>query len=425
MSRFDYLGLLEKELVIAVGCTEPIAVAYAAAVAKSQIPDEPIKGIVVRASQGIIKNAMAVSIPGADDSGLILAATLGALCGNADLHLEVLRDVSQACINEAKLHAHEWTKVYVAENTTDLYIEVLVTTTTRSAKVIIADRHDLVIRIEVDDQVVFDREHTSEEKMPDLTDEFTLNDLFDFVDQVPIDRLGLIELSIKLNRAISIEGLQKGYGLQVGKIIYSGDIDNPGKAMSQITNYAVALAASGSDARMAGVMLPVMSNSGSGNQGICCTVPVVAVAEKLDLPYERLVRAVLLSNLVTIFIKRSFGRLSAMCGVIAASTGASCGVVYLMDGKPRQIRAAIQNMLGTVTGMLCDGAKSGCAMKVATGVFAAMQSAILAIEGMSISPIEGIVEDEAENTIMNLGRLAKEGMPNMNDVLLDIMLNKR
>jgi L-cysteine desulfidase len=356
---------------------------------------------------------------------LILAATLGALCGNADLHLEVLRDVSQACIDEAKLHAHEWTKVYVAENTTDLYIEVLVTTTTRSAKVIIADRHDLIIRIEVDDQVVFDREHISEEKMPDLTDEFTLNDLFDFVDQVPIDRLGLIELSIKLNRAISIEGLQKGYGLQVGKIIYSGDIDNPGKAMSQITNYAVALAASGSDARMAGVMLPVMSNSGSGNQGICCTVPVVAVAEKLDLPYERLVRAVLLSNLVTIFIKRSFGRLSAMCGVIAASTGASCGVAYLMDGKPRQIRAAIQNMLGTVTGMLCDGAKSGCAMKVATGVFAAMQSAILAIEGMSISPIEGIVEDEAENTIMNLGRLAKEGMPNMNDVLLDIMLNKR
>jgi L-cysteine desulfidase len=235
----------------------------------------------------------------------------------------------------------------------------------------------------------------------------------------------LIELSIKLNRAISIEGLQKGYGLQVGKTIYSGDVDNPGKAMSQITNYAVALTASGSDARMAGAMLPVMSNSGSGNQGICCTVPVVAVAEKLDLPYERLVRAVLLSNLVTIFIKRSFGRLSAMCGVTPASTGASCGVVYLMDGKPRQIRAAIQNMLGTVTGMLCDGAKSGCAMKVATGVFAAMQSAILAMEGMSISPIEGIVEDEAENTIMNLGRLAKEGMPNMNDVLLDIMLNKR
>jgi len=425
VSHFDYPGLLEKELVISIGCTEPIAVAYAAAVAKSQLPDEPIKKIVVRASQGIIKNAMGVSIPGTGDSGLVLAATLGALCGNADLHLEVLRDITPACIDEAKLHAHEWTRVYVAENTTDLYIEVLVITTTRSAKAIIAVRHDLVARIEVDGRVVFDREHISEETMPDLADEFTLNDLFDFVEQVPIEQLGLIELSIKLNRAISIEGLQTGYGLGVGKIIYGGDVNHLGKTMNQITNYAVSLTASGADARMAGVMLPVMSNSGSGNQGICCTVPVVAVAEKLDLPYERLVRAVLLSNLVTIFIKRSFGRLSAMCGVIAASSGASCGVVYLMDGGPRQIRAAIQNMLGTVTGMLCDGAKSGCAMKVATGVFAAMQSAILAIEGMSISPIEGIVEDEAENTIMNLGRLAKEGMPNMNDVLLDIMLNKR
>ena len=144
-------------------------------------------------------------------------------------------------------------------------------------------------------------------------------------------------------------------------------------------------------------------------------------AEELDLPYERLVRAVLHSS----FIKRSLGRLSAVCGVTAASTGASCGAVYLMNRKPRQIRAAIQNMLGTIIGMLCDGAEPGCAMKVATGVFAALQSAILAIEGMSISPVEGIVEDEAENTIMNLGRLAKEGMPNMNDLLLDIMLNKR
>jgi L-cysteine desulfidase len=432
MSRLDYWQILERELVIAIGCTEPIAVAYAAALAKKQIPDEPIESILVRASQGIIKNAMAVNIPGVQDSGMKMAAALGALFGDASLHLEVLRNVKPDCVEQAHALAAKSVTVQLEENVPDVYVNIQVKTANHVSCVIVADRHDLVTEIELDGRVIYADAVLEDVVYPDLMDESNLQNLYDFVADAPLERMQLIELSIKLNLAVAREGLNPGYGLQVGRIMHEADQSSwPDLAKSRsiaslgkMINHVVSLTAAGSDARMGGSALPVMSNSGSGNQGICATVPVVVVAEQFDLSYDRLLRAVLLSHMITIFIKRSFGRLSAMCGAVAACTGSSCGIVYLMNGGPRHIQAAIQNMFGNVTGMLCDGAKAGCALKVATCVFAAMQSAIIALEGTTISYHEGIIESDAESTIMNLKRIVQEGMPKMNDILLDIMLNK-
>ncbi|MCM0649154.1 L-serine ammonia-lyase, iron-sulfur-dependent, subunit alpha [Clostridium swellfunianum] len=422
MDENVFLRALDKELVVALGCTEPIAIALAAATARKYSGDGEVLDLKVYASSNVIKNAMAVNIPGTGSCGINLAAALGALA-DADKSLEVLSGLNKKDIDVARdMIRGGVISVDTANTSKKLYIEVVIKTDKSTSRVIIEDRHTNVTVIEVDGVAV--KDSRVEEVSEDSSDFTMLNidNIWNFIETVNVDKLGLVKQSIELNKAAGEEGLRNPYGLQVGKTII--EEIKKGIIADDLMNYAMALTAAGSDARMAGCTLSVMSNSGSGNQGITATLPVVAVGEKLKETEEKLLRAVTLSHLITIYIKSKFGRLSALCGATIAATGASCGVVYILGGNKSAVRAAIQNMLGNITGMLCDGAKIGCALKVSTCTNAAIQSAFLANRGIAISATDGIIEEDAEDTIDNLCRLGNQGTPEIDKIILEIMLNK-
>ncbi len=420
------MQLLEKELVLALGCTEPVAIAYVAALAKHHSSGGAIKYVEVAASGNVIKNAMAVTIPGTDESGVALAAALGIAAGAHEKKLEVLAGITKEQVAEAKaMISGGLIQVSLADTEKKLYIEVIVHTADSYAKVVLADEHTGIVLIEKDGQIlhqeVVAKDRADESQGEDAA--ISLDMVWDFVMKVNADKLELVKQSIELNKLVAMEGLEHTYGLQVGKTLYDGI--SKGYVSDDLATRAMALAAAGSDARMAGVIMPVMSNSGSGNQGLCATLPVIAVGEKLAVNEETLLRAVTLSHLITIYIKRKFGRLSALCGAAIAGTGSSCGITYLLGGGLNEIKYAIQNMLGNVTGMLCDGAKAGCAMKVSTCVNAAVQSATLALAGRNIQATDGIIEVDVERSIDNLCRLGNQGSLEADKIILDIMINKK
>lgn len=423
MFEDKFLKLLSDELITALGCTEPIAIALAAAVARKHAGDAQIDEIKVYASANIIKNAMAVNIPGTERSGINLAAALGALSGQPEKHLEVLANVNQESLEKAN-HMIRQGKVAVELSDSDekLYIEVIVYTEAGSAKAVIEKTHTNITRIEKDGRIVSANSGNAIKKEKNDISYLNLESIWDFINNVEADKLGLVKQSIELNRSIGEEGLKNSYGLQVGKTI----LDNIGKGIlaNDTTNYAMALTSAGSDARMAGCRLKVMCNSGSGNQGITATLPVVAFWERLGLDEEKLYRACALSHLITIYIKLKFGRLSSLCGAAVAATGASCGITYLLGGGFSEIKSAIQNMSGGVTGMLCDGAKAGCALKVSACTSAAAISALMAIEGKTIQPTDGIIEENPEKTIENICALSSKGTIQADKLILSIMLNK-
>ena len=422
MENKDFLEILDKELVVALGCTEPISIALAAAVARKYLKGDQGISLEVSASGNIIKNAMGVYIPGTGKTGMNLAAALGSL-GDSDKNLEVLCGLKLSDIEmAAEMISEGRVSVKKANTTKKLFIEVIARSKDSYSKVILEDRHSNITYIEVDGEILVGGE---EEKSVEETFEYPslhLDSIWKFVEEVDLDSLGKIEESIRLNSLIGAEGIRNSYGLKVGKTIF--DTMQDGSTSNDMVNYAIALTAGGSDARMAGSLMKVMSNSGSGNQGITATLPLVAYWERMQLPKEVLLRATTLSQLVTIYIKSKFGRLSALCGATIAATGASCGLTYLMGGGKKEAQAAIQNMLGNVTGIVCDGAKGGCALKVATCTSAACMSAKLAMNGISIGCSEGIIENDAEKTIDNLCRLGNQGTIETERIILDIMLNK-
>ncbi|HHV71329.1 MAG TPA: serine dehydratase subunit alpha family protein, partial [Clostridia bacterium] len=361
MDKIKLLKILEKELVVALGCTEPVSFAYAAALARRYAPSGEIATITVKGSVNMIKNAAGVIIPGTDLNGVDLAAVLGALIGDPDKKLEVLEGVTAAAIAEAQaLISSGRVKILVADTPKKLLVEVsLVNTEGEEVDVTIADEHTRVVKIVKNGKVIFSiqKERTGEEENLSAPD-FSLEDIWEFIKTAdPVQDLQLVQRSIELNTHIGRQGLEGNYGLKIGKTIKEGIAKS--FYTDDLVYWAAALTSAASDARMAGCPTPVMSNTGSGNQGITATVPVVAVGEKLGADREQILRAVALSHLVTIYIKYCFGRLSALCGATVASTGASCGIVYLLGGSLEQVKGAIQNMLGNVTGMLCDGAKIG------------------------------------------------------------------
>jgi len=424
MDQSIFFELLNKELVVALGCTEPIAIALAAATARKYVKGEKVIDLKVFASGNVIKNAMSVNIPGTGSSGINLAAALGSLAKDADKNLEVLNGLTKEDIENAKTMIKGGTvSVNVADSFKKLYIEVIVKTEESTARVVIEDNHTNISTIEVDGVIIKSSKDnfTINETELDLKN-VNIDSIWNFINEVETDKLDIVKKSIELNKKIGMYGLENSFGLQVGKTIVN-QIDK-GLMSDDLTNYAMALTSAGSDARMAGCSLNVMSNSGSGNQGITATLPVVAAWEKLDYSEERLMRAVTLSHLVTIYIKSKFGRLSALCGATIAATGASCGIVYLFGGNVKEVKSAIQNMLGNVTGMLCDGAKAGCALKVSTCTNAAVQCAILATQGISIEATDGIIENDPERTIDNLCRLGNQGTFEADKIILDIMLHK-
>lgn len=415
------LGILHKEVVPAQGCTEPIAVAYAVAVAAKQIEGELI-GITLDLSGNIIKNAMGVGIPGTGRTGIDIAALLGAVVRRPEKELEILSDLSEAELEKAEaLLEKNLLKMTLAESPEKLYIDALVETTGGNARCIVAQEHTNVVRIEKDGAVIF-------EKTPEMGEEggndaISVEEILDFAMHVPLDKIAFLLEGARMNQDVSQEGLRGDYGLRIGKTL-RGQMEK-GLLENSLANELISSAAAASDARMDGCAKAVMTTAGSGNQGIACMMPVAELAKKLGRDEEMLARALALSNLMTIHVKSYMGRLSPLCGAaIAGGTGACCGMVYLMGGGLNQVKLAINSMLADHMGMICDGAKTTCALKIATGVNAAVLCATLAMNGISPIDKEGIVFADVEDTIRSVGRLILTGMPGLDSAILDVMLSK-
>lgn len=420
-----FLNLIKSEVVPALGCTEPIAVALASSKASSLIKND-IKKINIFVSANILKNGMGVGIPGTGMVGLHIAAALGAIGGNSDAELEVLKDINTKQIDESKQFVKE-NKVSVAvkDVPNKLYIEAEIFDGENTSRVIIKDKHANIVFVQLNDSILLDL--SQEELICSDTNEnpgvfATVEEIYTFSTTADFNDIKFILEGAKMNKKISFEGLNNDYGLKVGKTLMH-NIEK-GLLSKDLQNYAMAYTAAASDARMAGSMLPVMSNSGSGNQGITVMMPVIAVAEHLNTDEEKLARALILANLVAIHIKAYLGRLSALCGCVVASSGASCGIAYLLGGSLKNINYAIKNMAGNIVGMICDGAKTGCALKVSTGVSAAVQSALLAIEEIEIGCTDGIIDNDIEKTIQNLAIIGTKGMNETDKLILDIMTCK-
>ena len=435
----EIIELIRKEVKPALGCTEPIAVALAVAKAMEIMEDK--RGTVspdwrmmdgwtlsIEVSGNILKNGMGVGIPGTGMVGLHIAAALGAVCGKSEYGLEVLHDLDETSISRAKqLVENKSVTVGLAETDHKLYVKATVLAEdNHSACAVIEDDHDNIVETWYDATILTSSHKAEGSDCPDqkttLDYNLTVREILDFATTVAYEDIEFILESRTLNLALAHEGLKGCYGLKVGYAINLED--NKEVFGGDFLSYAMSLTAAASDARMAGCTLAAMSNSGSGNQGITVTMPVIAYSIKYGTDDERLARALVLSHLIAIHIKGYLGKLSALCGCVIASTGSSCGLVYLRGGDYEQICAAIKNMIGNITGMVCDGAKVGCAMKVASGVSSALQSAVLAREGICISEHDGIIEKDIEKTIQNLGRIGSIGMQNTDNMILDIMVCK-
>lgn len=424
--------LLEKEVVPALGCTEPIAVALAVAKAaetlrktvgkKDLVPDS----IKIVTSLNIYKNGMGVGIPGTDMTGLYIASALGAICGESDKELEVLAGVKPQHVKLAKAFVEKGgVEITTAAKVNKVYAEAICCTKGHQARAVIEETHQNIVLVEADGKKLFARKATksgakNEEEIYDIT----IDDIYEFATKQPFPKIAFIVNKAEYNKKLADYGIKHKSGMGIGATLLDWTKKHQSKGDNLLTNYAMALTAASSDARMSGALLPAMSNSGSGNQGITAMVPVLAVAEKTKADKEKLARALMLSNLVAIHIKHGFGRLSAACGCVVASTGAACGVCYLMGGTKEQLKYAIKNMIGNLTGMVCDGAKLGCALKVASGTSAAMQAAILALENVYVPGTNGIIEEDVERTIRNIGRIASDAMNQADEVILDIMVSK-
>jgi L-cysteine desulfidase len=422
------IGLIHREVKPALGCTEPIAVALAVAKAAEILEaDEEYDRrkadfrIKVAVSGNILKNGMGVGIPGTGMTGLHVAAALGAVCGRSAYGLEVLGDLDDAAVARTRqLLEAKATDICIADTPHKLYVSAQVSVGDRSASAVIEDSHDNIVRTMLGDKVLSESESGgAEEDSGDYG--LTVREILDFATSAAAEDIAFILDDRRLNMPLAKEGMEGNYGLCVGRTILK---DNSGLFGDHFMAYAMAMTAAASDARMAGCTLPAMSNSGSGNQGITVSMPVIAYAERYGVDDEKLSRALIISNLVAIHIKSYLGPLSALCGCVVASTGAACGITWLMGGDYPQICATIKNMSGSITGMVCDGAKVGCAMKVASGVSSAIQSAMLSLDGQCVSEHDGIIDRDIEQTIQNLGRVGSVGMEQTDEVILDIMVCK-
>ncbi len=444
MNPEKIIALLHREVKPALGCTEPIAVALAVSKAVEIISDNCASRcpegwrltadfrIDVAVSGNILKNGMGVGIPGTGRVGLPVAAALGAVCGDSRRNLEVLADLTDVAVKRA-LELVEGQKVTISVADTDhlLYVKATVCANGQAqasaevnpqAYAIIEDDHDRIVETCFADRILMSSESAAGLSGPDEGEDTpSVREILDFANNAPFPDIAFILEDRSLNLALAREGLAGNYGMNVGKTIRENQQEVFG---DDFLSYAMGLTAAASDARMAGSTLPAMSNSGSGNQGITASMPVIAYALKYDIDDERLARALILSNLVAIHIKHYLGKLSALCGCVVASTGSSCGIVYLQGGGYDAICAAIKNMAGNITGMVCDGAKVGCAMKVASGVSCAVQSAVLALRGTCIPSTDGIIDDDVEKTIRNVGAIGSAGMKHADRMIMDIMLCK-
>ena len=417
----NYLDILKQELVPALGCTEPIAIACAAAKARRLLGSFP-ESLEMKLSGNIIKNVKGVTVPNSGGlKGIDIAAVLGMVGGNADKALEVLEEITPEHIARAKELASRGICTYsLAENVPNLYISAKAVCGGHYAEVVIAHQHTNIIKMEKDGEVLLDRTQEAEEKTDDTVDRsrLTVKDILDFADQVRMEDIEeIISRQIRLNTAISQEGLDNNYGAQIGKTL----MHVWGKSA---TTRACARAAAGSDARMGGCSMPVVINSGSGNQGITVSLPVIVYAEEWEVSRDKLYRSLVVSNLIAVHQKYYIGSLSAYCGAVSAACGAGAGITYMYGGTYEQVSLTIINTLGNVGGIVCDGAKPSCTAKIASSVDAALMAFHLSIQNKSFLPGEGLIKGDVEETIKSMGYIGRVGMKTTDTEILNVMIDR-
>ena len=417
-TRQQIIALVHQQVVPAIGCTEPMAVALCTAKATEQLGCKPQK-ITALLSANILKNAMGVGIPGTGMVGLPIAIALGALIGKSDYKLEVLKDLTPEALEAGKQYiAEQRIDIRLKEGITEkLYIEIIVEAGDKHATAIIAGSHTHFVENGAQAAQASSSDGADEQEI-----QLNMRLVYDFATTAPLDEISFIEDTRRYNMNAAREALKGNYGHNLGKTI-----DRPlakGIFGGSIYSHIIARTASACDARMGGAMIPVMSNSGSGNQGICATNPVCVYAKENENTHEELIRALMLSHLTAIYIKQSLGTLSALCGCVVASIGSSVGITYLMGGSYERVCYAVKNMIANLTGMICDGAKPSCSLKITSGVSTAVLSALLAMEGKCVSSAEGIVDDCVDRSIHNLTSIGADGMGVTDDMVLRIMTTK-
>lgn len=416
----NYVNILKEELIPALGCTEPISIAYASAKAREILGSLPER-IVAECSGNIIKNVKGVIVPTTKDlRGIEAAAIIGTVGGDASKELEVLQDINQSHLEQAKALIEKGIcEEKILDTPAKLHIIIKVFKGNESALVEIIHTHTGIVRIEKNGQVLLNIPHNEEDEKSVSTDRqnISIEDIFEFANTVDIDDVhDILSRQVEYNTAISDEGLHKIYGANIGMTLLSVYGDD-------VKVRAKAAAAAGSDARMSGCELPVVINSGSGNQGMTVSLPVIVYAKELSITTQRLYRALCISNLVAIYQKSKIGRLSAYCGAVSAATGAGAGITYLYGGGVKEISQTITNTLANVSGIVCDGAKPSCAAKIASSVDAALLACYMTMQGRGFRSGEGIVKDSIEDTIESVGKLAKNGMQVTDEEILKIMIS--
>lgn len=422
MTNEQIINLIKREVVPAIGCTEPIAVALCTAYATEQLGCIPDK-IEAKLSANILKNAMGVGIPGTGMTGLPIAIALGASIGKSEYGLEVLKDCCPGAVKDGRKFIDEGRILISLDNDTTevLSIDITCTTGEKSSRAVISREHTGLVYLEGPNGVIVNKALGSKEEEA-KEEELTLRRVYEFATTAPLQDIEFINEARRLNENAAKEALKGNYGHELGKTL-----SRPlGKGImgESIFSHILSATSSACDARMAGAMIPVMSNSGSGNQGIAATLPVVVFGEENHNTEEEITRALTLSHLTAIYIKQSLGRLSALCGCVVASTGSSCGITFLMGGGYEQISYSVKNMIANLAGMVCDGAKPSCALKVSSGVSTAVLSAMLAMQQKYVTSVEGLIEDDVDRSIHNLTRLGAMGMKETDKVVLDIMTHK-
>lgn len=420
------IQLVKHEVLPALGCTEPISLALAAAVAAKYIDKNNINRIEAFVSPNLMKNGMGVAVPGTGMVGLPIAAAIGAIGGDAQAGLEVLKNIKPEQINQAKtLISEHKVNVQIADNNTAIYSEANIYTNTDHVRVCIENLHTNVILIEKNGETIFkaDKRTQGESKQESIINHMSVKQIYEFAMQANFDDIEFILHSAELNNALSQEGLRREYGLSIAATLY--EQTKTGLLADDLLSKVMIRTAAASDARMGGATLPAMSNSGSGNQGITATMPVVVVADYLNATPEQLARALILSHTIAIYIHSKFPPLSALCAASTAAMGAAAGMAWLLGkGQYEPVDMAICNMVGDLTGIICDGASNSCAMKVSTSVSSGFKAVLMALNRIRVTGNEGIVCDSVETTINNLGAIASNSMKALDTQIIDIMSHK-
>ncbi|MCX2960878.1 serine dehydratase subunit alpha family protein [Rodentibacter caecimuris] len=418
------IAIVQKDVVPALGCTEPISLALASATAAKYLGKKPER-IAAKVSPNLMKNGLGVAVPGTGMVGLPIAAAIGALGGDSEGGLEVLKHITPQQVSAARAMLDQ-KLVTVDIHPTDhiLYSEAVLLADKDWVRVVIQDQHTNVILVEKNGEILFEKtENEYTDGAPyEIFKQVTAREIFEFSCQVPLDKIRFIGQTAELNRALSNEGLRENYGLHIGrtlrKQVGSGLISDDLLSKIMIETTAA------SDARMGGATLPAMSNSGSGNQGITATMPVVVVADYLNINEEKRLRALFLSHLMAIYIHSKLPKLSALCAVTTASMGSCAGIAYLLTGKFETASMGICSMIGDISGIICDGAANSCAMKVSTSVASGYKSVLMAMDETRVTGNEGIVEHDLDRTIDNLCAIASKSMQYIDRQVIEIMVSK-